>query len=680
MASAPSTASPPSADDDQQSPVTETPRAGLVTVAVGALGIAALVAIALAGLSTTEALAQLGLPDPGVVTRYGLPAMQAIAIVAGVAAVGAALHAAFLAAPQSNGLVDVDGYRSLRIASGAATVQAVCAFALVPLVLSDTTGQPLRVALQPGNLWPSIPLVEAALAWSWTGVIASAVALGARIVLRWGWAPVVFAGSVLALMPLVVTGHSSSGGSHDIATNSFFWHVVGSAVWLGGLFALLVHAWFKGAHLDVAVRRYSWIAGIAFVAVGVSGVVNALVRVAPEDLFATTYGWLVVAKAIMLSILGAFGLVQRRRVVERIATDPRARRPFIGLASIEVLLLAATFGLGVGLSRTPPPPPSSIPTFQEVALGYQLEQGPSLWVFLTEWRFDLIFGTAAIVLATLYIVGVRRLSARGDAWPLGRSVAWLSGCAALLLATSSGMGKYTHAMFSVHMSSHMILSMLVPILLALGGPVTLALRALPPAGRGGVPGPREWIVAGVHSPVSRALTQPVVAAVLFVSSFYILYFGGIFGAAVDSHTAHVLMNVHFLLTGYLFYWVIIGVDPSPHPMQPFSKLALLWATLPFHAFFGIALMNMDTVMGQEFYQQLALPWVPDLLDDQAIGGSIAWGTGEIPIVIVMLALLVQWSSSDRRVARRIDRAADKDDDADLAAYNAMLAELAKRER
>ncbi|MBD8505710.1 bifunctional copper resistance protein CopD/cytochrome c oxidase assembly protein [Hoyosella sp. G463] len=680
MASAPSTASPLGADDDQKPPAIASPRAGLATVALGALGLAALVAMALGGLSATEALAQLGLPDPGIVTRYGLPAMQAIAIVSGVAAVGAALHAAFLAAPQANGLVDVAGYRSLRIASGAAALQAASAFVLVPLVLSDTTGQPFRVALQPGNLWPSIPLVESALAWAWTGILAAAVALGARIVLRWGWTPLVLAGALLALMPLVVTGHSSSGGSHDIATNSFFWHVVGSAVWLGGLFALLVHAWFKGAHLDVAVRRYSWIAGIAFLAVGVSGVINALVRVAPGDVFTTTYGWLLVAKAIMLGILGAFGYMQRRRVVDRLATDPRARGPFVSLAAIEVLLLAATVGLGVGLARTPPPAPSSIPSFQEVALGYQLEQGPSLWVFLTQWRFDLIFGTAAIVLATLYILGVRRLSGRGDAWPIGRTIAWLSGCAALLLATSSGMGKYSHAMFSVHMSSHMILSMLVPTLLALGGPVTLALRALPPAGRGGVPGPREWIVAGVHSPVSRALTQPIVAAVLFVSSFYILYFGGIFSAAADSHTAHVLMNVHFLLTGYLFYWVIIGVDPSPHPLQPFGKLALLWATLPFHAFFGIALMNMDTVMGRDFYQQLALPWVPDLLDDQAIGGSIAWGTGEIPIVIVMLALLVQWSASDRRVARRVDRAADKDDDADLAAYNAMLAELARRER
>jgi hypothetical protein len=44
-----------------------------------------------------------------------------------------------------------------------------------------------------------------------------------------------------------------------------------------------------------------------------------------------------------------------------------------------------------------------------------------------------------------------------------------------------------------------------------------------------------------------------------------------------------------------------------------------------------------------------------------------------------LALLIQWRRSDQRTARRLDRAAERDEDAELAAYNAMLAELARRE-
>jgi putative copper resistance protein D len=298
---------------------------------------------------------------------------------------------------------------------------------------------------------------------------------------------------------------------------------------------------------------------------------------------------------------------------------------------------------------------------------------------LFDWRFDLVFGTAAIVFAIMYLAAVRRLRRRGDAWPVGRIVAWLLGCLVLLVATSSGIGRYMPAMFSMHMGAHMLLSMLTPILLVLGAPVTLALRALPAAGRDEPPGPREWLLAALHSVVSRVLTNPLVATGLFVVGFYGLYFGGIFDAAGGSHAAHVAMNLHFLISGYLFYWVVIGVDPTPRPIPPIGKLAMVFASLPLHAFFGVVLMGTKSVLNEDFYRSLQLSWHTDLLGDQRLGGGIAWAAGEVPLVVVLIALLVQWRRTDQRTAKRLDRAADRDDDADLAAYNRMLAELARRE-
>jgi cytochrome c oxidase assembly factor CtaG len=221
--------------------------------------------------------------------------------------------------------------------------------------------------------------------------------------------------------------------------------------------------------------------------------------------------------------------------------------------------------------------------------------------------------------------------------------------------------------------------MLVPILLVLGGPVGLALRALPAAGRGDPPGMREWLLAALHSRISRFLTNPVVATALFVAGFYGLYLGGLFDAAVGSHIGHVAMNVHFLASGYLFYWVVIGVDPTPRPIPPLAKVAVVFASLPLHAFFAVILMSMPNALGESFYHSLHLSWHTDLLGDQRLGGGMAWAAGEIPLVVVMIALLVQWSRSDQRTARRLDRAADRDDDSELAAYNAMLAELARRD-
>jgi cytochrome c oxidase assembly factor CtaG len=140
------------------------------------------------------------------------------------------------------------------------------------------------------------------------------------------------------------------------------------------------------------------------------------------------------------------------------------------------------------------------------------------------------------------------------------------------------------------------------------------------------------------------------------------------------------MNVHFLASGYLFYWVVIGVDPTPRPIPPLAKLAVVFASLPLHAFFAIILMSTNNVLGESFYRSLQLSWHTDLLGDQHLGGGMAWAAGEIPLIVVMIALLVQWTRSDQRTAKRLDRAADRDEDAELAAYNAMLAELARRER
>merc|ERR1711969_266164 len=135
------------------------------------------------------------------------------------------------------------------------------------------------------------------------------------------------------------------------------------------------------------------------------------------------------------------------------------------------------------------------------------------------------------------------------------------------------------------------------------------------------------------------------------------------------------MNVHFVVSGYLFYWLVIGIDPAPRQVTPVAKLGIVMGSLPFHAFFGVALMMTSAVIAESYYRGLNLPWDYELFDDQRVGGGIAWATGEIPLVVIMLALLVQWRRQDERQARRYDRRAVRDHDADLNSYNEMLSEL-----
>lgn len=652
---------------------------GITGLAGLGTAVAVTVAAGLTLLTGARPIASLGLPDPGVLTTVGLPAVRAAAEVFMVLTIGAVLLAAFLVAPQRSGYLDVAGYRALRAASWTAAGWTAAALLMVPLSVADALGRPVEQVLDLGLLIDLLPRLSAASAWSLTALVAVVVLVGCRTVLTWGWSVVLFGIALLGPLPVALTGHSAGGGSHDIASDSLVLHVLAASLWVGGLVAVLAVAAGRGpdraAALATAVPRFSRLALLCWLVLAVTGTLNALIRIPPGALVGSTYGALVLAKVTALVALGALGAAHRRSSVAAAAAG--APRALLRLGGVEVLLMLATIGLAVALGRSAPPDTGgAAPSLTEALIGYDLAGPPTLFRLAFDWRFDLLLGSAAVAFAVVYLVGVRRLRRRGDAWATGRTVAWLAGCAALLVATSSGIGRYAPAMFSVHMAQHMILGMLVPILLVLGAPVTLALRALPSAGRAGPPGPREWVLAGVHSPVARWLTNPMVTLPLFVGSYYALYFSGLFAAALPEHWAHKLMSIHFLLVGALFFWPIVGIDPAPRRLPPAARLGIVFVSVPFHAFFGVALMSSSTAVGGDWYRSLALPWVLDPLRDQQLGGGLAWASGELPLLLVVIALLIQWSRQDERSARRDDRRADIDGDADREAYNAMLRRLA----
>ncbi|MFD4952718.1 cytochrome c oxidase assembly protein [Streptomyces sp. NPDC058451] len=293
-----------------------------------------------------------------------------------------------------------------------------------------------------------------------------------------------------------------------------------------------------------------------------------------------------------------------------------------------------------------------------------------------EWSPDPFFLVACLLGLGLYGWGVLRLRRRGDAWPVGRTVAYVIGVLTVGLVMCTKLNDYGMVMFSVHMVQHMIISMLSPILVLLGGPITLALRALPVAGRGRK-GPRELLLVLLHSRYLRVVTHPAFTIPMFVASLYALYFTSIFDFLMGSRAGHIAMMVHFLAVGLVFFWPIMGVDPGPNRPGHLMRMLELFAGMPFHAFFGIALMMATTPMVSTFQNPPASLGI-DALTDQSAAGGIAWAFSEIPSVLVLLALLFQWYGSEQRQARRKDRAADRDGDKELEAYNAYLASLNAR--
>ncbi|AEM83225.1 cytochrome c oxidase assembly protein [Streptomyces violaceusniger] len=295
-----------------------------------------------------------------------------------------------------------------------------------------------------------------------------------------------------------------------------------------------------------------------------------------------------------------------------------------------------------------------------------------------EFGGDPFFLVGCVLALGLYGWGVGRLWRRGDAWPVGRLVSFVLGVLTIAVAMCTKLNDYGMVMFSVHMVQHMIISMVSPILLLLGAPVTLTLRALPAVGRGRK-GPRELLVALLHSRYMRIISHPAFTIPLFIASLYALYFTSLFDFLMGSKAGHITMMVHFLAVGLVFFWPIMGVDPGPHRPGYVMRMLELFAGMPFHAFFGIALMMASEPMVGVYEHPPASLGI-DALSDQTWAGGIAWAFSEVPSVIVLVALVYQWYKSEQRQARRLDRTADRDGDQELAAYNAYLASLQSRSR
>lgn len=273
-----------------------------------------------------------------------------------------------------------------------------------------------------------------------------------------------------------------------------------------------------------------------------------------------------------------------------------------------------------------------------------------------------------LLAAALYGFAMVRLYRRGDRWPLGRPVWFGAGLVTVVAVTTTGVGGYSMELFSAHMTQHMVLSMLSPILLLLGAPVTLALRLLPRR-------PRRALLSVLHSRPAQVVSSPLVSLPLFIASLYGLYFSPLFDFAMRGWWGHEWMIAHFLGVGLLFFWPLLAVDPAPHRPGHLLRMIELLVAVPFHAFFGIAVMSATTPVVQYFSGALPSSWHDSVLHDQTVAGSIAWGFGEIPSLLVMLAVFVSWSKSEERRGRALDRQGDRDGDAALAAYNAYLQTL-----
>ena len=644
-------------------------RRSLAAVAIASL-------VSLVSLVIVLVITQITLPgqfsDPGAVVRWGTPIVKLVMNFSMAIAIGSLVFSAFALNPQQQ-------KRLQPISSWSAAIWLLSA--AIYFVMTYLSAAGITISYGPefsSGLWLFATEIELGVLLAWNLGFAFILSLSTIMFPSGRMIAVNAALAIAGLYPLAESGHASSDVGHALAVNSMLMHLVGISVWVGGLIALFAIYFDDSNQRTALVKRYSTLALFAFILVAISGLTGGFIRMyEPADLL-TSYGQLLIAKAVILVLLGLFGAWHRLRLIRSIESDSSS---FIRIVGIELAIMGIALALATALARTAPPiNPKQLETLTpaQILTGDPLPPELTDMAWLTVWDIDILWLTVSLLAIAVYLNGVRILHARGDKWPLGRTLSWVAGMLVLLYVTNGAPNAYQEYLFSVHMVGHMMLSMLVPVLLVPGAPVTLLSRAQAPR-TDGSKGLREWVLWAVHTPYAWIISQPVFAGLNFALSLVMFYYTPLFRWATEQHLGHQWMIVHFLITGYLFVQSLMGVDPQPHK-PPFPvKLMLLIGTMAFHAFFGLGLMNEKTLLLADWFGSMGRTWGDDPLADQAVGGAFAWGVGELPTIIITLVVVYQWSQSDVRERRRLDRASDRAGNRDVDDYNKMLEELSNRQ-
>lgn len=269
---------------------------------------------------------------------------------------------------------------------------------------------------------------------------------------------------------------------------------------------------------------------------------------------------------------------------------------------------------------------------------------------LLAWSGDPLVWLPAIVALLLWWLGVRKVNALHPANPVPRrrTVAWVAGVLAVLLALDSGIERYDTTLFSVHMLQHMLLTLVAPILLLSAGPITMLLRASSPVTR------KRWIFPLLHSRVVRFLSFPVVSWLLFAGVMWASHFSPLFDASLENEWIHRLEHGLFLGSALLFWWPVVGPDPSPWRMKPAAKVLYVGLQMPQNTFLALAIY-MSSFPLYNHYVTTIRAWGPTPLEDQQIAGGIMWLGGDFVFLAMVILLVLAWMRDDERRTAGEDR-------------------------
>lgn len=621
-------------------------------------------------------------PETDPFTGYVSGVADVVARLAALVAVGALMGIVAFTPVGPHHLLTAAGDRLRRWVGRSLQVLVWAALLLTVANGAYVNGVPLGYALTPATWWDFVSTTPAALAWLVTAVVAAFGVVVSYSSRRYPAYALLLGAVILATVFVSVTGNVSVGQNHDWATDAAIWVGLAWAPLAGAALGVLLRSGDLTAPDSATtavnrLRRYQK-AVPALLAVVVAGhAVVAWQQLAGHSPFASAYGWATIGFFVTFLLL-ALSWAWRQWRGE---ADPNRTTPAIARRSVlrDVLLAVAYVALRAAANHLPPPRFLIPQSIQVNYLGYQVDLAPTMERIAMLGRPNLLWIGLVVVALVLYYWGVWKVHRKGDHWPVLRTIFWTLGWLLTLYLATAGLWVYSTVAYSWHMLVHMTVNMLVPVLCLLGGPISLVQAASRVRPHGTMPGPRELTVALHGSTALRRATSPGLAWLLYVSSLFLVYMTPLFPWLMRYHWAHQLMLLYFMVTGYIFFDLIIGIDKWSN-LPHMGRLALVIGVMPFHALFAVMILQAEAIIGSTFYESIDVVWMTDLLADQRIAGQITWIVGEVPLFIVIVALAIQWFQADSREAKRLDRAQETGLDDSYDAYNEMLAELAARDR
>jgi putative copper export protein/cytochrome c oxidase assembly factor CtaG len=585
--------------------------------------------------------------DPGPLVRFGLPISRLVVDLSAAATIGGlALATVGLSrsGPEWNRAIDVAAAASgiWTVSSAVTTFFTFLSVAGSKISIDEQFGQSMGVFLTGTDL---------GLAWLVTVLVAAAVTVLCFAVRSRGMVALTAGVSMIGLIPLAQQGHAAGTASHDAAVTALGLHLVGAALWVGGLTMLvLLRGVLPGDRLAVVVARYSSIALGCFVLVAVSGVASAQIRVGALSNLFTPYGTLVLVKIGAIVAIGVLGAVQRRRAIRSLAAAPARHRPFWTLIVVELAVMGVASGFAAALGRTATPvdqialSKTTDPSPAELLTDDLLPHAPGAWGWLTQWNIDLFWLMAAVLLAATYVAGVVRLRRAGVRWPVRRSVAAALAIVSLVVATSGSLHQYDRFLVSANVGAHVLLGIVVPALVWAAAPVVLIRAAVHPRDDDST-GVREWTGVLVDNAAVRYLVQPFPAFLLAAAVWWAYFATDAVRWSVSDSTGRTVIDVGFLLIGLLamptlFTPVAAG---RTHPTRGAAVVRIVGAVVVAAGAvsLGIAMRGPLGLLQASWFGAMGRTWGPDPLVDQARGGLVLVAAGVLLLVAVVVVVLVQ---------------------------------------